>query len=98
MRDGAAFLVLDDGLAPLRSAQHVVHAGLDAGDALVIADVVVEIAGGALGDVALFPLLEVAEHVAGERAVRILALRPDADIDAGQLEVVLGDLGELARR
>ena len=93
--DGAAFFVFDDGLAAFRSAQRGVHAGFDAGDALVVADVVIEVAGGAIGDVALFPLFEIADDMAGQRAEGILPLRPNAQIDARQIEVVFGEPGEL---
>ena len=52
--DGAAFFVLDDGFASFRTAQDVVHGGLHAGDALFIADVVVEDAGVALSGMSPF--------------------------------------------
>ena len=64
--DGAAFLIFDDGFAALGSGEILVHAGLDAGDSLVVSNVVVDIAGGAFGHVAFFPLLEVSDDVAGE--------------------------------
>ena len=93
--DGAALFVLHDGFLAFRSAQDLVHGRLHAGDALLVADVVVELAGGALRDVALFPLFQIAEHVAGERSVGILPLGAEARIDAGQFQVVLREFREL---
>ena len=93
--DGASFLVFDDGLASLGAAQDGIHAGFHAGDAFFIADVVVETAGIGLGHVAFFPLFEIAQHMAGERAVGVFALRPHAQIDAWEVEVVFGEAGEL---
>ena len=90
-----ALFILEDPLDALRAAQVVVHRRLDAHVPLVVAEVVVEAGAGALGDVALFPLLDVAEDVGGERAERVFAHRAQADLDAGQVEVVLGEAGEL---
>jgi hypothetical protein len=93
--DGAALLILDDLFLSLRSQQVLVHRRFHAGDSLVVADVVVELPHGAFRDVAFFPFGDVAEHVAGEGTVGIVTLGTETQIDAGKVEIVLGEFGEL---
>ena len=93
--DGAAFFVADDGLDAFGPAEQIVHGGFDAGDAFFAADVVGEPAFVVFLDVAFFPLLEVAEHMAGEGAERVFALGAECEVDAGELDVVFGEFGKL---
>ena len=55
----------------------------------------VELVGRALRHVALFPLLEVSQDVAGESTVWILPLRADIEMDAGQLKIVFRESSKL---